>query len=204
MNGKNATLIGALAALLFGAFVGRSGYAKADEPADDLKKMQGVWRLESVTRYEKGARRGQGDQGDLGIKVLFRNKTMTRSDDPDRYAAPIELDSATAPKQIKVIDSDENSTTKKKGPSKREVIGIYKFEKDRLVICLPGIFTQTGPPKSFPKAGTPASETVEVYVWTKTRDKVLPKPNPKDRPSIPKKGAPPSAKKSKTVQSDDE
>lgn len=97
----------------------------ADEPAGDLKALQGTWNIEAATL---AARDHIDDFAGMKLVVKGTDYTITLPGNDDKGA--IKLDETKSPKHIDL-------TTQKGGPFKgRNLAGIYKLDGDTVLLCL--------------------------------------------------------------------
>ncbi|HLW68652.1 MAG TPA: TIGR03067 domain-containing protein [Gemmataceae bacterium] len=116
-------------------------FVHSDDSKDDLKQMQGYW---NVVALEADGRKAP-DDAVKGMHVRIKG-TEFEGIDPGEASgdkATIKLDSSKSPKQIDLVAL----TGKDKG---KTIEGIYKLEKDRLMICMRGPeAAEKGRPKEF-------------------------------------------------------
>jgi RNA polymerase sigma-70 factor (ECF subfamily) len=117
-----------LVALL--AFAGTTARA-ADPAADEVKKLQGEWRVVEVEA--RGKKAGRDDPDAKGMRFVIKDNELTvRAADGGgaERRKTFKLDPARTPKEIDItsLDGQEKDTT---------AACIYKLEGDRLTICMP-------------------------------------------------------------------
>jgi uncharacterized protein (TIGR03067 family) len=90
----------------------------------DLKKMQGTWKVVRAETKAKGAKNLDG------VRFIIKNDQMTIKDPNLKRdeTATFKLDAKKRPHHI-------NITPTMKGGPREVVLGIYKFEKDQLIIA---------------------------------------------------------------------
>jgi uncharacterized protein (TIGR03067 family) len=113
-----------------------------EEAKDDAKLLEGSWRV--VALESGGMKTPAWVLEQIGRFTFKGPELLMRGTTPDSGAkATVKLDSSKTPKQIDVtlIEGARKGTITQ---------GIYKFEKDRLVICSRGQKTaDKGRPKEF-------------------------------------------------------
>lgn len=106
-------------------FLLASAARAADEPAGDLKALQGTWNIHAATL---AARDHIDDFAGMKLVVKGTDYTITLPGNDDKGA--LKLDEAKSPKHIDL-------TTRKDGPFKgRNLAGIYKLDGDTVILCL--------------------------------------------------------------------
>jgi uncharacterized protein (TIGR03067 family) len=121
--------------------------ARSDAPkADEMKKLEGEWQAVEVEI--NGKKRTNDDDEVKKLRVVIKGNNMTiRSSDGAgaERKKTFKIDPSKSPKEIDITSLD--------GQEKDQIAaGIYKFEKDRLIICIPNFKDPTVRPKEF-KAG---------------------------------------------------
>ncbi len=108
---------------------------------DDSKLLEGSWK---VVALEADGRKTPAKEL-KGMRWSFKGLEVQIADAGEKSAgkSSLKLDSSKTPKQIDLVVSE--------GPQKGKTMqGIFKFEKDRLVICLRGLeAAKKGRPKEF-------------------------------------------------------
>ena len=126
------------------AFVGTAARA-ADPAADELKKLQGEWQ--AVELEVKGQKLGKNNPEVENMRFVFKDDELTvkSAAGAGERKKTFKLDPTKTPREIDItsLDGQEKDTT---------AACIYKFEKDRLTICMPYFKDSTDRPKEF-KAG---------------------------------------------------
>jgi uncharacterized protein (TIGR03067 family) len=109
----------------FALFLLAAGALAADEPAGDLKALQGTWNIHAATL---AARDHIDDFAGMKLVVKGTDYTITLPGNDDKGA--LKLDETKSPKHIDL-------TTRKDGPFKgRNLAGIYKLDGDTVLLCL--------------------------------------------------------------------
>ncbi len=119
---------------------------KGDPPpmSADLKKIQGVWKVEAV---DTGDPKDTPPIGEFdSVRFVFKGSLFFITGRKGTEAALVTLDPEKTPKHFDTIEADEKSeplrviaTVKADGPVYREPVvhqSIYKFEGDKLLIAL--------------------------------------------------------------------
>ncbi|MBY0457931.1 MAG: TIGR03067 domain-containing protein [Gemmataceae bacterium] len=127
--------------------------AFAQEPAGDLKALQGKWVLQSATL---GGRDHTDDFKDMKLAVTGDKYVIDFGVNSDNGA--IKINATKTPKQIDL-------TTGEKGPWKiRNLTGIYELKGDTVTVCFHS--TKEERPTKFE-----APEKSQIVLITFTRDK---------------------------------
>jgi uncharacterized protein (TIGR03067 family) len=113
----------------------------AKDRTDDAKRLEGTWKVVALEADGRQAPPEELKGGSWSIKGSEVQFTEPRQKPAGKAA--VKLDPAKDPKHIDLVGLD--------GPQKgKKIQGIYKFEKNRLVICLRGPEApEKGRPKKF-------------------------------------------------------
>lgn len=114
---------------------------RSDDVKDDLKLLQGQWKVVALEADGKQAPKEAIEA--MHVRIKGSEFEGVDPGEASGEKATIKLDSSKSPKQI-----DLKATT---GVSKGKTVeGIYKLEKDRLILCLRGPeAAEKGRPKDF-------------------------------------------------------
>src|SRR6516162_6671914 len=108
----------ALLALAAGLLVG------ADDPKDELKKLEGTWTMASGEKDGKAL----AEQAIKGAKLVFKGDQHDVKVGDDIFKGTHKVDPSKKPKTIDATDSE--------GPFKgKTVLGIYELETDTFKVC---------------------------------------------------------------------
>jgi uncharacterized protein (TIGR03067 family) len=125
------------------AFAGPAARA-ADPAADELKKLQGEWQVVEIEAKGKKVDKDASEVKDM--RFVIKDDALTVGAGGAERKKAFKLDPTKTPKEIDItsLDGQEKDVT---------AACIYKFEKDKLTICIP-YFTNdpSKRPKEF-KAG---------------------------------------------------
>ncbi|HEV3143482.1 MAG TPA: TIGR03067 domain-containing protein [Gemmataceae bacterium] len=114
---------------------------RADDAKDDLKLFQGDWKVVGLEADGKQA----PAEAIKGVRMKIKGSVFegTYPGQTSGEKATVKLDSSKSPKQIDLVVLE--------GPEKGKTVeGIYKLEKDRLVLCMRGPeVAEKGRPKEF-------------------------------------------------------
>ncbi|MFL5339569.1 MAG: TIGR03067 domain-containing protein [Gemmataceae bacterium] len=109
-------------------------------PADDSMLMEGKWKV--VALEADGRKAPPDDIKGMRWTVKSGELEMTNPGGQSKNKATISLDSGKSPKHIDLVAAD--------GADKgKPVLGIYKLEKDSLVVCIRSPGAKKGRPKEF-------------------------------------------------------
>jgi uncharacterized protein (TIGR03067 family) len=112
----------------------------ADKPDDDAKAIQGSWQMKHM---EEEGEKAPPDQVKDFVFVFDGDKSSMNYQGSVSYEGKFKLDPSATPKQIDII--------LKEGTMQ----GIYKLDKDGLMICAPASKDNKTRPKEFAtKAGS--------------------------------------------------
>jgi uncharacterized protein (TIGR03067 family) len=93
-----------------------------DATKDDLKKMQGTWKM------IKAIRMGKESEKDISkVSMEIKDDKLTIKEEKRDEAVTFKIDAKKKPAEIDIIPP--------KSEKERVVKGIYKFDKDELTIC---------------------------------------------------------------------
>jgi uncharacterized protein (TIGR03067 family) len=133
---------------------------------DDSKRLQGSWKVVALETDGKEA----PPEELKGMRWSFKGSELQiadsgeKSDEKSGGKSSVKLDSSKTPKYIDLVVAD--------GPQKGKTMqGIFKFEKDRLVVCLRGLEdAKQGRPKEFmteadSALGMITLERIKEYCW---------------------------------------
>lgn len=110
----------------------------AESPEGDETKLQGEW---SITKLEVRGKSAPAEFLETG-KYVFKDQTLTiYENDKQVGVSTFSIDSKQTPGTMNLIASEG----KDKG---RKMLGIYKFDDDKLILCIGG-----NRPKEFTGAG---------------------------------------------------
>ena len=110
---------------------------------DDLKLFQGSWKAVALETDGKKAPPEALEALNKGGGYTFKGSELQIAEVGEKFKSSVKLDSSKSPKHIDLVVPE--------GPQKGKTMqGIFKFEKDRLVICMRDLeAAKKGRPKEF-------------------------------------------------------
>jgi uncharacterized protein (TIGR03067 family) len=137
----------ALLALAAGLLVG------ADDPKDELKKLEGTWTMASGEKDGKAL----AEQAIKGAKLVFKGDQHDVKVGDDIFKGTHKVDPSKKPKTIDATDSE--------GPFKGKTVhGIYEVDGDTFKVCF------AAPGKDRPKEFSTKSGTGHIlHVWKREK-----------------------------------
>jgi uncharacterized protein (TIGR03067 family) len=112
-----------------------------DKPSQDAKLLEGSWKVVALEADGKKP----PPEALKGMRWSFKGSEVQIADSGEKSGgkSSVKLDSSKTPKHIDLVVLE--------GPQKGKTMqGIFKFEKDRLVICLRGLEdAKKGRPREF-------------------------------------------------------
>lgn len=113
--------------LPFAVLVGLLGVSAVQgDPADDLDKLQGTWKVVSLER--EGKKKPEDEIKTFKV-IIKEDKFILREGDKD-FEATLKLDPAKKPRSLDLLVKD--------GDKLETIKGIYHLEGDDLKICAAG------------------------------------------------------------------